>query len=976
MSNTTDTTKPPLKMSLYAFEGYIFKGLNVKNFPEVPRITHPTSPYEVPIADTDLFKERCFLEDGYFYLACMPRMAFTPEYELTASFVFRSKDFLPITKVIVTNVGTTYILDPELMEKWKAFEELLVRSFDILEPYVLFPTGPRPIRIQAHLYGYRDYYTNSEILREAAWNSRRAMSGMIAYLVFLLFVCKSHKKQRRWWEKLVAATSQTWGNWVRASTACSSNEPQYRKGGFVYAYDNPTGTAWIRKYGYLRVLVHNQVPIWLVYRGVEHPFQSVIENARIHLRIDLTVVDYESAKLRFPKLTEARPPTAAPPPVSAPPAPSTSSAPPPAPPVLPPPPASTSSAPSNSAPPEKDLSMYPEPLSGSFQRKGETLDEFFQRRAAANKIKEQNETPEARRTRLHKISQLDGPKGPSMPGIRSHTKVFLWTEDENIPGFYVRERIAHKEVSDVWPHRAGQRRYDSFRDEWDICSAFGDDAHKFEKVEVDPMEEDEGITYDANGYPNNPSPPRSHSPVPMDVDQVPQRRRTPAPPPPPLRAPIPRAATPSPTPPPSPPPTPPPSPPPVPETPVTFTDGQALTDVAAPGDDEPVIPWKNVNTLADILHYHFGLQLGDPLPPPPAGSKSLEKIQMILGWPGSDEDEAMVELAKRLIQAPRIPRYTDMLLAGAGTICRVYRRTYVRSWDRIDTLQGDCFVVRNKADSDFKWILVLHDPAVVMHVLRRYSNEPTRKIVEELAQQGIQYTLYLDRADTGIVGAVNHHLYHHRRLVDHGWIHRVLPLSSAVGQPVVPEFSKPGLAEFLRYMADLKYFFSVPYRLRAALQHGGLIARIASHFIVEDDQEPYDGPDDNSLVEGGCPQYWSEQTGEMPYRELWRDVLSERELDYICGVYLDDSNNRSNAADISWWPKPGVWAASGLYTGFWTPACENWIQNRVEKINSGETCPLTREQFRNTFKFYRPTLQAVCNTNSVFSQAMLRNLAP
>ena len=43
------------------------------------------------------------------------------------------------------------------------------------------------------------------------------------------------------------------------------------------------------------------------------------------------------------------------------------------------------------------------------------------------------------------------------------------------------------------------------------------------------------------------------------------------------------------------------------------------------------------------------------------------------------------------------------------------------------------------------------------------------------------------------------------------------------------------------------------------------------------------GPDDYSLQHGGLPQYWTTED------EVWQDVLSKEEVNYICGQYLDDT---------------------------------------------------------------------------------------
>jgi hypothetical protein len=34
----------------------------------------------------------------------------------------------------------------------------------------------------------------------------------------------------------------------------------------------------------------------------------------------------------------------------------------------------------------------------------------------------------------------------------------------------------------------------------------------------------------------------------------------------------------------------------------------------------------------------------------------------------------------------------------------------------------------------------------------------------------------------------------------------------------------------------------------------------------------------------------------------------------------------------SWWPKQSTWKAGGLNNGYWSPACEEWFQKRLEEL--------------------------------------------
>jgi len=43
--------------------------------------------------------------------------------------------------------------------------------------------------------------------------------------------------------------------------------------------------------------------------------------------------------------------------------------------------------------------------------------------------------------------------------------------------------------------------------------------------------------------------------------------------------------------------------------------------------------------------------------------------------------------------------------------------------------------------------------------------------------------------------------------------------------------------------------------------------------------------------------------------------------------------------DVSWWPKVNLWDRGDLAAGCWTPQCEHWFTQRLEKICLGTETP-------------------------------------
>ena len=127
-----------------------------------------------------------------------------------------------------------------------------------------------------------------------------------------------------------------------------------------------------------------------------------------------------------------------------------------------------------------DTNEYPVPFPHSGQKRGETLEAFFERRLQEDKKLADKETRAQTTSRKQRQAHNDGPNGQQMPGRGSKATIFVWEQDETMPNYWMRKRITKNEWEDAWENRKGQRRYNAFRNEWDICSQFGPDAERWE----------------------------------------------------------------------------------------------------------------------------------------------------------------------------------------------------------------------------------------------------------------------------------------------------------------------------------------------------------------------------------------------------------------------------------------------------------------------------------------------------------------
>jgi hypothetical protein len=118
----------------------------------------------------------------------------------------------------------------------------------------------------------------------------------------------------------------------------------------------------------------------------------------------------------------------------------------------------------------------------SRQREGENWKDFFERERADNERWLERVSEEQKRKRSMR-------EDIAAKGIATKkATVFHW---EDVGGFRIQKRLSRKNTEGLWGgYRRDQKRYNSVRDKWDICSDWGEDV----ETRVPQMEDD----YDDN----------------------------------------------------------------------------------------------------------------------------------------------------------------------------------------------------------------------------------------------------------------------------------------------------------------------------------------------------------------------------------------------------------------------------------------------------------------------------------------------
>jgi hypothetical protein len=106
----------------------------------------------------------------------------------------------------------------------------------------------------------------------------------------------------------------------------------------------------------------------------------------------------------------------------------------------------------------------------SGQKEGEHWNKFFHRQETKNEGRESHKTPQQKQSRLVKEKSAERHHPPGRKGAR----VFFWADDQCL-GFCVRQATGYDRYQALWSnYNRSQQKYDSFSDEWDICTDFGD----------------------------------------------------------------------------------------------------------------------------------------------------------------------------------------------------------------------------------------------------------------------------------------------------------------------------------------------------------------------------------------------------------------------------------------------------------------------------------------------------------------------
>ncbi|PBK62195.1 hypothetical protein ARMSODRAFT_865774, partial [Armillaria solidipes] len=159
---------------------------------------------------------------------------------------------------------------------------------------------------------------------------------------------------------------------------------------------------------------------------------------------------------------------------------------------------------------------------------------------------------------------------------------------------------------------------------------------------------------------------------------------------------------------------------------------------------------------------------------------------------------------------------------------------------------------------------------------------------------------------------------------------------------------QPNMEDYQSYVRRRRQLFESTEIFRVAVKHSGLIW----HLAVEMNPERFEevvltGPSMRVTQIGGV-----HRTADGD--ELWDEVLTEDQIDIICGMYkVEWVDEKSHRQDVSWFPKPTAWKGSGLDVGYWSADDESWYLHQVAKYLDDDFKCENQTEWRKSLKMCR-----------------------
>ncbi|KAF7333829.1 hypothetical protein MVEN_02339800 [Mycena venus] len=518
----------------------------------------------------------------------------------------------------------------------------------------------------------------------------------------------------------------------------------------------------------------------------------------------------------------------------------------------------------------------------SGQRSGERMEDYFARRAKDNLRRLAKETPGDRTARLQREENAKRGRAPEKKGAR----VYVWENEGNGKGFYIRRPGGRNKYAVLFEdYPSSQRRYDSFNDEWDLCSVFGDDESSNDENADEDDDDDDDDEYGCR-VPNVDMPAGDDEPDPILLVNV---------------------------------------------GPASERNLSRMYLHFGPGSSEAADPGylAIAGDVHTALYKRFGFVMGQSRKTPSC-TPEMSIVASLVGL--QDINMGFVD-----VMAIFFGQFLEA--KSSGDLDREIFDFHQR--DHSPLFQPWPFIVRresltNTVDKSVAVYYVLCDhnsglgsesllllqAADVLEIIRQGWGPCVKDVAKQLLLRGIPFRI-------AVMESVN--LMRQREAVVPGRRRPAVNVNSGLGYRA--ENYQPTIHDYHAYLTQLNSQLLHTRRGRVAPPYGGVIGRIARSEVS--DEHVLRGPSDDVYDTGVC--LWDGRSDHA----YWHESLTEHEMDLICGVYYVATGKKIEAGVeqtklLSWWPKLNAWRKGNLDPGWWSPECEGWFRKRLGRLEDSQ----------------------------------------
>ncbi|KAF7324372.1 hypothetical protein MVEN_02646800 [Mycena venus] len=466
-------------------------------------------------------------------------------------------------------------------------------------------------------------------------------------------------------------------------------------------------------------------------------------------------------------------------------------------------------------------SSFPPVERYSGQKAGETMEQFFARRALSNEATCLREDSRQKHSRLER---------------ENHAR-----KGQLCDGHYIRRAAGRSNYEDVWNDSSpSQRKYDSFHNEWDVCEQFGPQEDDCRPIAmIDDNDDNDDNDNDNHGGGGDDDGDYGYDDAPYQIMPETDVRAL-----------------------------------------VVLPHHSCKADLGRmhplrDDTDAPRLPTL-LQSAQDVAYFRFGCMLPNEVVRPDAEALPNATVTAkVLG----DKDIALPSVPKDfnlrtfLAECQQVRTFKDIDKAlldfhFPGSPINQFWAFDVKRLQCAQVLEfgGGGRYVMQDIDSPGPLYLVLEGATTLLEIIRRKWGPTVLDVARELVDRCIPFHLcilaYSPRLPAPSKPILPEHL-----LPEH-------LLWSGLGYRSMDY--EPSLWDYRSYLDTRWRFLRSPCG-QIALRCGGIIARIARDVLAVEDALL--GPSDTATDDGLC--FWDGRNSTA----LWDDQLTPNEIDIICGVY-------------------------------------------------------------------------------------------